>query len=99
MKQERPDCPHCGAPGPISHGHSWWCRVCSRQWVKIYHPQEQTVHEGIVCPRCNSTYVISNGQSWKCQECGRAWLKRFAKEASPQAPSMIDILNTEITPI
>ena len=81
-KTDRPPCPECGAPNPISSGRKWLCRECGRQWLKIKRPRKTPPQDGRpLCPYCGSV-PISNGLCWYCKKCGKQW----KKVSSPKSP-------------
>ncbi len=76
--EKRPNCPECGAPNPIKHsGISWWCKNCSRQWVR--HPPRKVLKplDRPSCPECKAPFPLSDGKRWVCAECGRYFKKIY----------------------
>ena len=39
---ERPKCPNCDSPNPISNGFCWRCRKCGKQYTKKVFRQERS---------------------------------------------------------
>jgi tRNA(Ile2) C34 agmatinyltransferase TiaS len=76
---ERPLCPDCGASNPNSQGSVWRCRICGRQYSKVYKNNGlgQWKEMGVrpICPKCGGS-SMSHGIKWACRVCGKTWMKR-----------------------
>jgi tRNA(Ile2) C34 agmatinyltransferase TiaS len=78
-KEERPPCPECGEPSPISAGDGWKCRKCGRVWVK--QPRRIcSMVERPNCPDCGEREPWSAGRHWQCGKCGRWWVKKTRRK-------------------
>ena len=74
--EQRPACPECGG-NPVSHGHSWRCKDCGRQWLKETKEREAPDYtKRPNCVRCGSHRVNSSGIQWVCKDCGKYWSKK-----------------------
>ena len=67
-KEERPDCPSCGAGHTLSCGTRWQCGECGKQWEKEHRPR---IADNPPCMYCGGK-VHKRGQSYTCCDCGKS---------------------------
>lgn len=80
-KNQRPTCPGCGAPNPVSRGVVWLCKSCGRNFQKIWRGKtRQNLNRPKQCPHCGTASEINgelriwlNGHRWWCRACGKMW--------------------------
>ena len=75
QKTNRPRCPVCDSRQTVSHGISWHCKVCGRNWQKVRATKRALPGGRPPCPSCGGTRVTSSGDEWKCSKCFRKWSK------------------------
>jgi len=72
---ERPSCPQCSSPNPVSKGSSWKCRVCYREWQKSYRGHVRKNLDRPSCSFCgaSSDKIWVHGDRWLCSVCCKSW--------------------------
>ncbi len=78
-------CPHCNNDKHsliFSHSTSWWCKVCSRQFSKIYIPRKPIIDPSRPpCPYCGTMNPTSCSNLWRCSnpECYHKFSKVYLR--------------------